>query len=143
MVIKQHKQLGFYTNINAKELNPMSRLVSDTMRMPVQPNKAIVGANAFSHSSGIHQDGFLKDASTYEIINPEEVGADESRIVLTARSGRSALAFRFQKIGYSFNRNDIDTLYERFLEVADTKKEVIEEDLHQLAKVYNATAVTA
>ena len=143
MVIKQHKQLGFYTNINAKQLNPLSRLVSDTMRMPVQPNKAIVGANAFSHSSGIHQDGFLKDASTYEIINPEEVGADESRIVLTARSGRSALAFRFQKIGYSFNRNDIDTLYERFLEVADTKKEVLEEDLHEMARVYNTSTVTA
>ena len=143
MVIKQHKQLGFYTNINAKQLNPLSRLVSDTMRMPVQPNKAIVGANAFSHSSGIHQDGFLKDASTYEIINPDEVGADESRIVLTARSGRSALAFRFQKIGYSFNRNDIDTLYQRFLEVADTKKEVIEEDLHEMARVYNASTVTA
>ena len=143
MVIKQHKQLGFYTNINAKQLNPLSRLVSDTMRMPVQPNKAIVGANAFSHSSGIHQDGFLKDASTYEIINPEEVGADESRIVLTARSGRSALAFRFQKIGYSFNRNDIDTLYQRFLEVADTKKEVIEEDLHEMARVYNVSTVTA
>jgi 2-isopropylmalate synthase len=143
MVIKQHKQLGFYTNINAKQLNPLSRLVADTMRMPVQPNKAIVGANAFSHSSGIHQDGFLKDASTYEIIDPEEVGADESRIVLTARSGRSALAFRFQKIGYSFNRNDIDTLYLRFLEVADTKKEVLEEDLHEMAKVYNASAVTA
>jgi 2-isopropylmalate synthase len=143
MVIKQHKQLGFYTSINAKQLNPISRLVSDTMRMPVQPNKAIVGANAFSHSSGIHQDGFLKDASTYEIINPEEVGADESRIVLTARSGRSALAFRFQKIGYSFNRNDIDTLYERFLEVADTKKEVMEEDLHEMARVYNASTVTA
>ncbi len=143
MVIKQHKQLGFYTDINAKQLNPLSRLVSDTMRMPVQPNKAIVGANAFSHSSGIHQDGFLKDASTYEIINPEEVGADESRIVLTARSGRSALAFRFQKIGYSFNRNDIDTLYERFVQIADTKKEVIEEDLHDIAKAYNAATVTA
>ncbi|HMI63399.1 MAG TPA: 2-isopropylmalate synthase [Puia sp.] len=143
MVIKQHKHLGFYTNINSKQLNPLSRLVSDTMRMPVQPNKAIVGANAFSHSSGIHQDGFLKDASTYEIINPEEVGADESRIVLTARSGRSALAFRFQKIGYSFNRNDIDTLYLRFLEVADTKKEVLEEDLHEMAKVYNTSTVTA
>lgn len=143
MVIRQHKQLGFYTNINAKQLNPLSRIVSDTMRMPVQPNKAIVGANAFSHSSGIHQDGFLKDASTYEIINPEEVGADESRIVLTARSGRSALAFRFQKIGYSFNRNDIDTLYERFLEVADTKKEVMEEDLHEMARVYNTSTVTA
>ncbi|HEY6902266.1 MAG TPA: 2-isopropylmalate synthase [Puia sp.] len=143
MVIKQHKQLGFYTDINAKELNPMSRLVSDTMRMPVQPNKAIVGANAFSHSSGIHQDGFLKDASTYEIINPDEVGADGSRIVLTARSGRSALAFRLQKIGYSYNRNDIDTLYQRFLQIADTKKEVMEEDLHEMAKAYNETTVTA
>jgi 2-isopropylmalate synthase len=143
MVIKQHKQLGFYTSINAQELNPMSRLVSDTMRMPVQPNKAIVGANAFSHSSGIHQDGFLKDASTYEIINPDEVGAGESRIVLTARSGRSALAFRLKKIGYEFNRNDVDALYERFLHVADTKKEVMEEDLHQLAKAYQAATAVA
>jgi len=136
MVIKQHKDLGFYTGINSKALNPMSQLVSDTMRMPVQPNKAIVGANAFSHSSGIHQDGFLKDASTYEIINPDEVGAEGSRIVLTARSGRSALAFRLHKIGYSFSRNDVDALYERFLQIADTKKEVMEDDLHQLAKTY-------
>jgi len=143
MVIKQHKQLGFYTGINAQELNPMSRLVSDTMRMPVQPNKAIVGANAFSHSSGIHQDGFLKDASTYEIINPDEVGAGESKIVLTARSGRSALAFRLKKIGYDFNRNDVDALYERFLHVADTKKEVMEEDLHLLAKVYQSKTAVA
>jgi 2-isopropylmalate synthase len=144
MVIKQHPELGFHTSVNSKELNPMSRLVSDTMRMPVQPNKAIVGANAFSHSSGIHQDGFLKDASTYEIINPEEVGAGESRIVLTARSGRSALAFRLKNIGYgAFNRNDIDVLYDRFLQVADTKKEVMEEDLHELAKAYQATAIVA
>ena len=143
MVIQQHKHLGFYTNIKTRELNPMSRLVSDTMRMPVQPNKAIVGANAFSHSSGIHQDGFLKDASTYEIINPEEVGAEGSRIVLTARSGRSALAFRLLKIGYSFNRNDIDTLYQKFLQVADTKKEVVESDLHQLATAYMSTTATA
>ncbi|MHA4808513.1 2-isopropylmalate synthase [Flavitalea flava] len=143
MVIKQHKQLGFYTGINARELNPLSRLVSETMRMPVQPNKAIVGANAFSHSSGIHQDGFLKDSSTYEIINPEEVGAEGSKIVLTARSGRSALAFRFLKLGYEFNRNDIDVLYERFVQVADTKKEVVEDDLHLLAKVYVGSAVTA
>jgi 2-isopropylmalate synthase len=143
MIIRQHKDLGFYTNIRAAELNPMSRLVSDTMRMPVQPNKAIVGANAFSHSSGIHQDGFLKDASTYEIINPDEVGAEGSRIVLTARSGRSALAFRFQKIGYSFNRNDIDTLYQQFLKVADTKKEVVEDDLHVLAKTYQTTVIEA
>ena len=141
MVIKQHKQLGFYTSINAQELNPMSRLVSETMRMPVQPNKAIVGANAFSHSSGIHQDGFLKDASTYEIINPEEVGAGESRIVLTARSGRSALAFRLKKIGYDFNRNDVDTLYQQFLHVADTKKEVLEEDLRRLAHAYTTSVI--
>jgi 2-isopropylmalate synthase len=136
MVIKQHKHLGFYTGIHTQLLNPMSRLVSDTMRMPVQPNKAIVGANAFSHSSGIHQDGFLKDSLTYEIINPEEVGAEESKIVLTARSGRSALAFRLQKIGYQYTRNDIDVLYERFLKVADTKKEIVESDLHELAKTY-------
>jgi 2-isopropylmalate synthase len=138
MVLKQHKHLGLYTNINTQLLNPLSREVSDTMRVPVQLNKAIVGANAFSHSSGIHQDGFLKDSLTYEIINPEEVGAEGSKIVLTARSGRSALAHRFQKIGYEFNRNDIDILYESFLQVADRKKEVEEEDLHQLAKAYKA-----
>jgi 2-isopropylmalate synthase len=138
MIIKQHTHLGFYTDIRTQLLNPMSRLVSDTMRMPVQPNKAIVGSNAFSHSSGIHQDGFLKDSLTYEIINPEEVGAGESKIVLTARSGRSALAFRLQKIGYQYTRNDIDILYERFLKIADTKKEIVEEDLHELAKNYTA-----
>ncbi len=141
MIIKQHPSLGFHTNINTKLLNPMSRLVSETMRMPVQPNKAIVGANAFSHSSGIHQDGFLKDALTYEIINPEEVGAEASKIVLTARSGRSALAHRLQKIGYSFNRNDIDVLYQQFLQVADQKKEVMEDDLHKLAKAYVTVTV--
>src|SRR6202022_1697847 len=124
MILKQHKHLGLYTDIETRDLNPLSRKVSETMRMPVQPNKAIVGSNAFSHSSGIHQDGFLKNALTYEIINPEEVGADGSKIVLTARSGRSALAFRFQKIGYQYNRNDIDILYGRFLQVADTKKEI-------------------
>jgi 2-isopropylmalate synthase len=95
-----------------------------------------VGSNAFSHSSGIHQDGFLKDALTYEIINPEEVGADESKIVLTARSGRSALAHRFQKLGFQYTRNDIDILYEEFLKVADNKKEILEEDLRQLAHQY-------
>jgi 2-isopropylmalate synthase len=120
----------------------MSREVSEVMRMPVQPNKAIVGSNAFSHSSGIHQDGFLKDATTYEIINPEQVGAGLSKIVLTARSGRSALAHRLQKIGYEFNRNDIDFLYEKFLQVADKKKEVEEDDLHQLAKAYTPELAT-
>lgn len=133
MIIRQHKHLGFTTSIKSEMLNPLSRLVSDTMRMPVQPNKAIVGSNAFSHSSGIHQDGFLKDAQTYEIINPLDVGADSSRIVLTARSGRSALAYRFQKLGFSFDRNDIDALYEKFLAVADMKKEVVDSDLNELA----------
>ncbi len=136
MILQQHKELGYYTNINHKLLNLMSRAVSDAMRMPVQPNKAIVGSNAFSHSSGIHQDGFLKDALTYEIINPEEVGAEESKIVLTARSGRSALAHRFQKLGFTYSRNDIDVLYQEFLKVADSKKEVQEEDLLQLAHHY-------
>ncbi len=137
MIMQQHRDLGYYTNINNKLLNPMSRSVSDAMRMPVQPNKAIVGSNAFSHSSGIHQDGFLKDAQTYEIINPEEVGAEESKIVLTARSGRSALAHRFQKLGFTYSRNDIDVLYQEFLKVADSKKEVQEEDLLQLAHHYH------
>lgn len=137
MVLKQHKHLGLYTDIDAKRLNPLSRLVAETMRMPVQPNKAIVGANAFSHSSGIHQDGFLKDATTYEIINPEEVGAEQSKIVLTARSGRSALAYRFQKLGLQYTRNDIDILYRQFLNIADQKKEVREEDLLQLANQYD------
>ena len=136
MILKQHHALGYYTDIKSEKLNPLSRLVSDTMRMPVQPNKAIVGSNAFSHSSGIHQDGFLKDALTYETINPEEVGAEGSKIVLTARSGRSALAYRFQKLGYQFNRNDIDILYEQFVKIADVKKEIDEDDLNALAHIY-------
>jgi len=144
MILKQHKHLGLYTNINAKKLNPISRLVSDTMRMPVQPNKAIVGSNAFSHSSGIHQDGFLKNKLTYEIIDPVEVGAEESKIVLTARSGRSALAFRFKKLGYQYNRNDIDMLYGEFLKLADIHKEIKEDNLLQLAKQYQpAKAIVA
>jgi 2-isopropylmalate synthase len=142
MVMKQHHGLGYTTNIKTNQLNPISRLVSDTMRMPVQPNKAIVGSNAFSHSSGIHQDGFLKDALTYEIINPEEVGADGSKIVLTARSGRSALAHRFQKLGFEYNRNDIDVLYREFLKIADRKKEVEDEDLQVLAHQYQAAPIT-
>ncbi len=137
MILKQHHSLGYYTSVKSQLLNPISQLVSDTMRMPVQPNKAIVGSNAFSHSSGIHQDGFLKDALTYEIINPEEVGAGGSRIVLTARSGRSALAHRFHKLGYQYTRNDIDVLYNEFLKVADLKKEVADEDLLQMAKEYD------
>jgi 2-isopropylmalate synthase len=141
MVMKQHYTLGLYTNIKTQQLNPMSRLVSDTMRMPVQPNKAIVGSNAFAHSSGIHQDGFLKDSQTYEIITPEEVGADGSKIVLTARSGRSALAHRFQKLGYQYTRNDVDVLYQEFLQVADKKKEIEDDDLHEMAKQYKQNTV--
>mgnify|MGYP006268665441 FL=1 len=137
MILQQHKDLGFYTNINPKLLNPISREVSDVMRMMVQPNKAIVGANAFSHSSGIHQDGFLKEAQTYEIINPAEVGAEDSKIVLTARSGRSALAHRLHKMGYQYTRNQVDELYPKFLEIADKKKEVLEADLKEMAEAYN------
>lgn len=134
MTIKKHPELNLYTGIDATQLLPMSRLVSETMRMVVQPNKAVVGDNAFSHSSGIHQDGFLKEATTYEIIAPEEVGADTSKIVLTARSGRSALAYRFKNLGYEFNRDDVDTLYGCFLKIADSKKEVQDEDLKAMAE---------
>ena len=141
MILRQHHVLGYYTNIKTQKLNPISKLVSDTMRMPVQPNKAIVGSNAFAHSSGIHQDGFLKNAINYEIINPEEVGADGSKIVLTARSGRSALAHRFLKLGYNYNRNDIDVLYNEFLKVADRKKEVEDKDLHELAEKHSVEVV--
>jgi 2-isopropylmalate synthase len=138
MILQQHKDLGLYTNINPKLLNPISREVSDIMRMMVQPNKAIVGANAFSHSSGIHQDGFLKEAQTYEIINPAEVGAEDSKIVLTARSGRSALAHRLHKMGYQYTRNQIDELYPKFVAIADKKKEVLEADLKEMAELYKA-----
>lgn len=140
MTIQKHPELNLYTGVNAKELTRISRLVSETMRMMVQPNKAIVGDNAFSHSSGIHQDGFLKEATTYEIIAPEEVGADTSKIVLTARSGRSALAFRFKKLGYDFTRDEVDALYQQFLQVADAKKEVADEDLKVLAEAVASIA---
>jgi len=137
MVLNQHKDLGYYTNINTRLLNPISHEVAEIMRMGVQPNKAIVGGNAFSHSSGIHQDGFLKEAQTYEIIDPELVGAEASKIVLTARSGRSALAHRLQKLGYEYTRNDIDILYPTFLQLADKKKEVTHDDLVEIATSYS------
>jgi 2-isopropylmalate synthase len=139
MILKQHHaDLGLHTSIKSKMLNPISHKVSEIMRMPVQPNKAIVGANAFSHSSGIHQDGFLKNAITYEIIDPHDVGADTSKIVLTARSGRSALAFRLHNLGFKFTRNDIDVLYGHFLKVADEKKEVMDDDLIMLANAFES-----
>jgi len=141
MTLRQHNELGLYTSIDATKLYPISQLVSDTMRMPVQPNKAIVGANAFSHSSGIHQDGFLKDAQTYEIIRPEEVGAETSKIVLTARSGRSALAYRLKNLGHEFNRNEIDVLYDNFLMLADSMKEVQDENLRKLVNQFKENAI--
>lgn len=129
MILKQHKNLKLYTEINSKMLNYMSVLVSDLMGMPVQPNKAIVGANAFAHSSGIHQDGVIKNRETYEIIDPAEVGVNASTIVLTARSGRSALAYRFKNIGFDVTKNELDFLYQEFLKMADRKKEIDNNDL--------------
>jgi len=129
MILKTHKDLGLHTNIKSEKLYALSCLVSDMMRMPVQPNKAIVGANAFAHSSGIHQDGFLKNAENYEIINPADVGVSMSSIVLTARSGRAALKHRLELLGYQPSKTELDQLYENFLIVADEKKNVNDEDL--------------
>lgn len=140
MIIRQHADMACHTNVDAKKLYELSGLVADTMRMPVQPNKAIVGANAFSHSSGIHQDGFLKDAQTYEIIAPEAVGAPGSKIVLTARSGRSALAYRLKNLGFEYDRNQIDVLYQSFLRLADEKKEVQDFDLRNMAEAFTLNA---
>lgn len=137
MIIKQHPDLNFFTDINSKMLNEISYLVSDLMGMPVQPNKAIVGANAFAHSSGIHQDGVIKNRETYEIIDPREVGINESSIVLTARSGRSALAYRFKNIGFDVTKVELDFLYQEFLKIADTKKEVNNDDLSYMMKSFN------
>ena len=137
MIIKQHPDLNFFTDINSKMLNEISFLVSELMGMPVQPNKAIVGANAFAHSSGIHQDGVIKNRETYEIIDPREVGINESSIVLTARSGRSALAYRFKNIGFDVTKVELDFLYQEFLKIADTKKEVNNDDLSYMMKSFN------
>jgi len=132
MIFKQHPYLNLDTNINTRQINEMSRLVSESMGMMVQPNKAIVGANAFAHSSGIHQDGVIKNRATYEIMDPKEVGVNESSIVLTARSGRAALAYRAKKIGYELTKVQLDIVYEEFLKFADIKKEVIDNDIHQI-----------
>jgi 2-isopropylmalate synthase len=129
MVMRQHKELGLYTDIQTQQLYPISRLVSEKMRMIVQPNKAIVGSNAFAHSSGIHQDGVIKCRENYEIIDPTDVGVGESSIILTARSGRAALRFRLQKIGVQVDKYDIEYLYSKFIEIADREKEVKENHL--------------
>jgi 2-isopropylmalate synthase len=132
MVLRQHPYLNLDTNINSRQLNEMSRLVSESMGMIVQPNKAIVGANAFSHSSGIHQDGVIKNRETYEIMDPLEVGVNESSIILTARSGRAALAYRAKKVGYELTKIQLDIVYVEFLKFADIKKEVLDTDIHQI-----------
>lgn len=137
MIFKQHPYLNLYTDINSKQLNEMSRLVSESMGMMVQPNKAIVGANAFAHSSGIHQDGVIKNRATYEIMDPLDVGVNESSIILTARSGRAALAYRAKKVGYELTKTQLDIVYVEFLKFADIKKEVLDNDIHQIIEASN------
>jgi 2-isopropylmalate synthase len=134
MIINSHPSMDFHTNINTKKLVPISHMVSTMMNMPVQANKAIVGRNAFAHSSGIHQDGFLKNRETYEIIDPADVGADASSIQLTARSGRAALNHRLANVGYMLNKEQLDVAYEAFINMADKLKLVNDEDLYVLMK---------
>ena len=140
MVLKQHPYLNLDTNIETPMLYGISQLVSDSMGIYTQPNKAIVGANAFAHSSGIHQDGVIKNREPYEIIDPKDVGVTESAIVLTARSGRAALAYRAKKVGYELTKLQLDEIYANFLTFADKKKEINDSDIHQIvetSKVYN------
>lgn len=132
MILRQHPTLNLDTRIQSKQLFGISQLVSESMAMPVQPNKAIVGANAFAHSSGIHQDGVIKKRETYEIINPTDVGVTESSIILTARSGRAALAYRAKNIGYELDKLQLDKVYQQFLVVADQQKEIGDEDLPKI-----------
>ncbi|MBW3131198.1 MULTISPECIES: 2-isopropylmalate synthase [Hymenobacter] len=141
MVLRQHGDLGLTTGVNTKLLTETSAMVSHLMQMPVQANKAIVGANAFAHSSGIHQDGVIKHRATYEIIDPQEVGAPDSAIVLTARSGRAALAYRLQKLGYAFGGQSLNKAYASFLVLADCQKEVQDHDLHALVEQEKLVAV--
>ena len=138
MILKQHPSLKLQTSIKSKYLYSTSLLVSDLMGIIVQPNKAVIGANAFAHSSGIHQDGVIKNRETYEIIDPKDVGVDKSSIILTARSGRAALAYRAKNIGFDLTKIQLDKVYSQFLEFADKNKEVTDSDLPniiQLAKI--------
>ena len=129
MIMRQHPNLNLDTNINSKLLYRTSQKVSELMGMPVQPNKAVVGSNAFAHSSGIHQDGVIKKRETYEIIDPKDVGVDKSSIILTARSGRAALAYKMREIGVELTKVQLDSVYQEFLTLADIQKEVSEKDL--------------
>ena len=137
MILRQHPQLNLDTNINSKLLYDTSQMVSQKMGMIVQPNKAIVGANAFAHSSGIHQDGVIKNRETYEIIDPEDVGVNESSIVLTARSGRAALAYRAKIVGYELTKLQLDEVYQEFLKFADIHKEISDEDIPKIIESAN------
>lgn len=132
MIMRQHPDLNLDTHINSKLLYSTSQLVSESMGMPVQPNKAVVGANAFAHSSGIHQDGVIKKRETYEIMDPHDVGVTQSAIVLTARSGRAALAYRAKNIGFELDKLQLDKVYEEFLKVADQQKEVGDDDIPKI-----------
>ena len=134
MIMRQHPTLDLDTNINAKLLYDTSRLVSDSMGMVVQPNKAVVGANAFSHSSGIHQDGVIKNRETYEIMDPHDVGVTESAIVLTARSGRAALAYRAKNVGIELDKLQLDKVYQQFLKFADLQKEISDDDIPKIVE---------
>jgi 2-isopropylmalate synthase len=133
MILKSHKTINIGTNINTQKIFPTSRMVSSLMNMPIQPNKAIVGRNAFAHSSGIHQDGVLKNVQTYEIIDPHDVGIDDNSIVLTARSGRAALKYRLSALGIELTQEKLDKVYEDFLKLADRKKEIHDDDILVLA----------
>jgi len=137
MIMRQHPKLGLDTKVKSEMLYGISKLVSESMGMPVQPNKAIVGANAFAHSSGIHQDGVIKRRETYEIIDPKDVGVDKSSIVLTARSGRAALAYRARNVGFELDKLELDKVYKEFLKVADIQKEVRDEDIPKIIKSSN------
>ena len=137
MILRQHPSLKLDTRIKSQMLNSLSHLVSESMAMPVQPNKAIVGANAFAHSSGIHQDGVIKKRETYEIIDPKDVGVNESSIILTARSGRAALAYRTKNIGYELDKLQLDKVYTQFLIEADRKKEINNDDLPKIIEASN------
>ncbi len=134
MILKKHRWLDYETRINTKELYPMSRLIAETMSMPVQANKAIVGANAFSHSSGIHQDGVIKNRDNYEIIDPAEVGVNKSSIILTARSGRAALNFRLGQLGIHADKEGLEQAYQAFLEIADRVTVVEDSHLKEMMK---------
>ena len=137
MIMRQHPSLNLDTNINSKLLYSTSQLVSESMGMIVQPNKAVIGSNAFAHSSGIHQDGVIKNRETYEIMDPHDVGVTESAIVLTARSGRAALAYRAKNVGYELNKLQLDKVYQEFLKVADTQKQINDEDIPEIIKASN------